>query len=108
MLPTAIDIYDWLRAEAKGRGVREERLVKWLGRERIEKLFSEAVNGTRPKEGERCGHWAIMRLMAVWERNGPFTISGKAIGVSKPASYIYLSVQEPGIDGWARTNLRFS
>jgi hypothetical protein len=49
-----------------------------------------------------------LRLAAVSERNGPFTILSEAIRISKPASYIYLSVQEPGIDGLARTNLRFS
>ena len=41
-------------------------------------------------------------------RNGPFTISSEAIRVSTTASYIHPSVQEPGIDGLARTNLRFS
>jgi hypothetical protein len=36
------------------------------------------------------------------------TIASETIGVSETASYISDSVQEPGIDGLARTNLRFS
>ena len=36
------------------------------------------------------------------------TIPSETIGVSEAASYISDSVQEPGIDGLARTNLRFS
>jgi hypothetical protein len=32
----------------------------------------------------------------------------EAIRLSKTASHISVSVQEPGIDGLARTNLRFS
>ena len=40
--------------------------------------------------------------------NRLLTIASERSCLSKPASYIYLSVQEPGIDGLARTNLRFS
>jgi hypothetical protein len=36
------------------------------------------------------------------------TIPSETIGLSEIASYISDSVQEPGIDGLARTNLRFS
>ncbi len=36
------------------------------------------------------------------------TIPIETIGVSGTALYISDSVQEPGIDGLARTNLRFS
>jgi hypothetical protein len=43
LLPTAIDLYDVLRAEAKKLGPDEERLVRFVGRERAEPLLAEAL-----------------------------------------------------------------
>ena len=42
-LPGAIDLYDRLYSEAKGRGVKEAKLVKALGRDRIEPLLVSAI-----------------------------------------------------------------
>jgi hypothetical protein len=43
--------------------------------------------------------------LRVWDQ---LTIPSEATGLSEILSYISDSVQEPGIDGLARTNLRFS
>jgi len=48
---------------------------------------------------------AYSKAERVWDQ---LTIPSETIGVSETASYITDSVQEPGIDGLARTNLRFS
>ena len=53
------------------------------------------------------GPAAYAQFECVWE--APFNhIPSETIGLSEIASYISDSVQEPGIDGLARTNLRFS
>jgi hypothetical protein len=41
-LPSAIDAFDWLYREAKGIGPAEAKLVKALGRERVEPLLTAA------------------------------------------------------------------
>ena len=43
LLPTAIDLYDQLRAEAKRLGENEYKLVQRVGRERAEQLLIEAI-----------------------------------------------------------------
>jgi len=43
--------------------------------------------------------------LRVWDQ---LTILSDAIRRSESTPYINISVQEPGIDGLARTNLRFS
>ena len=45
---------------------------------------------------------------AKYGRGGPLTIPNETIRLAEIASYISDSVQEPGIDGLARTSLRFS
>ena len=49
---------------------------------------------------------AGVRLTGAWLQL--LTMPSEAIRLSKTASYISVSVQEPGIHGLARTNLRFS